>query len=532
MAQCRGASTFVGGDCLKENTQTTRSEQFKRLSNIDQWDLAIIGGGATGLGIALDAASRGCSVVLVEGHDFAKGTSSRATKLLHGGVRYLAQGNLSLVYEALSERSVILKNAPHLAQKLPFVIPTYGWWDQLQYGIGLTVYSWLAGHKSLGKTELLGPNKVQQALPTVRTDGLVGGVRYWDAQFDDARLALALARTASQHGAMILNYCMATELLHHSDKVVGLVCEDLETRTQYKVSARCVVNATGVWADGLRRTDMAPKDFAARVQPARGAHLILDRRFLPTNQALMVPKTSDGRVLFAIPWQGKLLAGTTDVPTAEPVHDPEATRDEVDFILSELGEYLKDAPTRSDILSLWAGLRPLVRPDAEKLETKSISREHDIQVSKKGLVTVTGGKWTTYRVIAKHTLQTCIERGLIKASFDCTTADLRLVGATDSVSADLLSRYGSEANLVATMRGAENYLCPDLTEGMVRFAASYEHARTVEDVLARRVRLLFLDAKLALTLARRVAEILKEETGVDPALADFERLAAQYSGSL
>jgi glycerol-3-phosphate dehydrogenase len=514
---------------MKESIRTTRSEQFNRLSSVTMWDLAIIGGGATGLGIALDAAARGCSVVLLEAHDFAKGTSSRATKLLHGGVRYLAQGNLSLVYEALGERSIILKNAPHLAQKLPFVIPTYEWWDQLRYGIGLTLYSWLAGGKSLGKTQLLGSKNVQLALPTVRTERLVGGVRYWDAQFDDARLALALTRTASQHGALVINYCAATELLHHSGNVAGLVCKDLETGTQYKVSARCVVNAAGVWADDLRRSDMAPQDFAARVQPARGAHLVLDKRFLPTSQALMVPKTSDGRVLFAIPWQGKLLAGTTDVPTAEPVHDPEATRDEVDFILSELGKYLQASPTRSDILSIWAGLRPLVRPDAEKLETKSISREHDIRVSKTGLVTVTGGKWTTYRVIAKHTLQTCIEHGLLQASVDCTTATLRLVGATDSVSGDVLSRYGSEAELVATMPGAANYLCPDLTEGMVRFAASYEHARTVEDVLARRVRLLFLDAKLALSVARRVAEILKEETGVDPALADFERLAAQYS---
>lgn len=511
-----------------ESVQTTRREQFKRLSNTESWDLAIIGGGATGLGIALDAASRGCSVVLIEAHDFAKGTSSRATKLLHGGVRYLAQGNISLVYEALGERAVILKNAPHLAQKLPFVIPSYGWWDHLVYGVGLTAYSWLAGHRSLGKTELLGLKKVRQALPTVRTPGLRGGVKYWDAQFDDARLALALARTATRHGALVLNYCNATELLHYSGGVVGLICEDKETGLRHRISARCVVNATGVWADEMRRCDMPPKDFTDRVQPSRGTHIVLDKRFLPTDQALMVPKTSDGRVLFAIPWQGRLLAGTTDVPTQEPVHDPKATCDEVDFILSELGQYLQKTPTRADVLSKWSGLRPLVRPDAKELETKSISREHDIQVSATGLVTVTGGKWTTYRVIAKDTLQVCIERGLINAAIHCTTASLPLVGATEKVSNDVLSRYGSEAGVVETMPGDSNYLCPDLTEAMVRFAARYEHARTVEDVLARRVRLLFLDAKLALSVSPRVAEILREETGVNPRQIEFEKLAAQY----
>lgn len=514
---------------MKQQIQMTRSDRFKRLSNTESWDLAIIGGGATGLGIALDAASRGCSVVLIEAHDFAKGTSSRATKLLHGGVRYLAQGNISLVYEALGERSVILKNAPHLAQKLPFVIPSYGWWDHLVYGVGLTAYSWLAGHRSLGRTELLGLKKVRNALPTVRTPGLRGGVKYWDAQFDDARLALALARTAEQHGALVLNYCKATELVHYAGSVVGLACEDKETGTRHLISAGCVVNATGVWADGMRRSDLAPENFKDRVQPSRGTHIVLDKSFLPTEQALMVPKTSDGRVLFAIPWQGKLLAGTTDVPTEAPVHDPKATCDEVDFILSELGNYLQKTPTRADILSKWSGLRPLVRPDAQEQETKSISREHDIQVSATGLVTVTGGKWTTYRVIAKDALQACVEHGLVNAPNHCTTANLPLVGATQTPPEGVFSRYGSEAGAVATMPGATNFLCPDLTEGMVRFAARYEQARTVEDVLARRVRLLFLDAKLALSLAPRVAEILREETGVNPKQADFEQLATQYT---
>lgn len=508
-----------------------RDELICRLSTGCMWDVAVIGGGATGLGIALDAALRGHSVVLVEALDFAKGTSSRATKLLHGGVRYLAQGNVRLVYEALRERAVILANAPHLAQRLPFVIPAYRHWDRFLYGVGLTAYDVLAGARSLGKTQWLGAKETIRALPTLRREGLVGGIRYWDAQFDDARLALALARTAVQQGATVLNYCTATELLHDGGRVAGFVCKDQETDATYTVRARCVINATGVWADSMRRVDAprVPAAFKERVQPSRGTHIVLDSSFLPSNEALMVPKTTDGRVLFAIPWQGKLLAGTTDVPAARPDVDPAATTDEVSFILRELGQYLDRQPTRHDVLSTWAGLRPLVRPDSDETSTQAISREHDILVSKTGLVTVTGGKWTTYRVIAQDALEACHDHGLLPKLADCQTQGLHLVGATDHVPAGALARYGSEADLVQTLPGADIEIAPGLTEAMVRFAARHEFARTVEDILARRVRFLFLDARLAARCAPRVAEILREELSSDPALNEFNQLATQYA---
>ncbi|SEM04966.1 glycerol-3-phosphate dehydrogenase [Variovorax sp. YR750] len=514
---------------LKETTR--REELLGRLASSTVWDVAIIGGGATGLGVALDAASRGHSVVLVEARDFAKGTSSRATKLLHGGVRYLAQGNVRLVYEALAERAVILRNAPHLAKRLPFVIPAYRRWDRFFYGLGLTAYGFLAGRRSLGRTQWLSAEETLRALPTVRQEGLVGGIRYWDAQFDDARLALALARTAAQQGAVVLNYCAVGDLLHEGGRIAGFACTDQETGKRYDVRARCVVNATGVWADTMRKAD-APSGadaFKDRVQPSRGTHLVLDSKFLPSQEALMVPKTSDGRVLFAIPWQGKLLAGTTDVPTPTADADPQATKDEIGFILKELGQFLDPKPTRDDVLSIWAGLRPLVRPDSNETATKKISREHDILVSATGLVTVTGGKWTTYRVIASDTLDACYEHGLLDKSKDCRTEELRLVGATDQLPSGALLRYGAEAGLVQQMPGAHTELCPGLTEAMVRFAARHEFARTVDDVLARRVRLLFLDARLASRCANRVAEILREEVSSDPALSEFQKLATQYA---
>lgn len=527
------AGTGMGGLNTAGAQATRREDLFARLDRVALWDLAVVGGGATGLGIALDAAARGHSVVLVEAEDFAKGTSSRATKLLHGGVRYLAQGNIGLVHEALRERSVILRNAPHLASRLAFVIPAYRQRDRLLHGVGLTAYGLLAGGRSLGATQWLGPEGVVQALPTVRQHGLVGGVRYWDAQFDDARLALALARTAAREGALVLNHCRVSRLLHDGARVAGFACVDAETGRQRKVRARCVINATGVWADAVRRTDENPRGdaFRPRVQPSRGTHIVLDRAFLPSDQALMVPRTSDGRVLFAIPWQGKLLAGTTDVPASDAVADPVPGADEIGFILDELGHYLRKAPTPGDVRSAWAGLRPLVRPGAGAVETRSISREHDIAVGASGLVTVTGGKWTTYRVIARDALETCIEHGLLDKTADCRTDALPLVGAGGEPPAGELARYGAEAGLVAALPGAQRVLCDGLTEAMVRFAARHEFARTLDDVLARRVRLLFLDARVAASCATRVAEILHEELGTQPDLAGFLRLAAQYGAA-
>lgn len=508
---------------------------MQALAGLGQVDLAIIGGGATGLGVALDAAQRGLSVLLLESHDFAKGTSSRATKLVHGGVRYLAQGNIALVQEALHERTTLLNNAPHLARPLPFVVPGYKCWEVPFYGVGLKAYDALAGKAGLGSTQFLNARRTLECMPGVKEQGLKGGVKYWDGQFDDARLALALARTAAAQGALLINYCPVTELLHEQGKVVGLCCTDTESGQTFTIKARCVVNATGVWVDDIRQKDgqAGARTVQPMVAPSQGVHLVVDSEFFPGDHALLVPKTQDGRVLFAVPWLGKVILGTTDTPRHDLSREPDAFVEEVNFILGEAGRYLKRAPTRADVKSIWVGLRPLVRPpDNEGNNTKKISREHTVLVSPSGLVTVTGGKWTTYRAMAEDALQKCVEHGLLERLPPSRTASLKLVGASServsmAQTPGLLS-YGSEAGVVQGLPGADIELAPGFSVAMIRFAARYEYARTVEDVLARRIRLLFLDAKLAAQLAPTVAQILQEETGVDPRLDDFLTLAAQY----
>lgn len=521
---------------------TRRAELISCLGAAHQYDLAIVGGGATGLGVALDAAARGFSVVLLESHDFAKGTSSRSTKLVHGGVRYLAQGNIALVREALHERTTLLNNAPHIAQPLAFVMPSYKWWETTFYGIGLTMYDALAGKAGLGKTKLLSRQATMALLPTAQTQGLKGGVKYWDGQFNDARLALALARTAALHGALLVNYCRAVELIYDGANVAGLVCEDSLNGQTYRVNARCVVNAAGVWVDALRQKDaLHLGDDVARatepmVAPSQGVHIVVDREFLAADVGLMVPKTADGRVLFAVPWLGKVILGTTDTPRHDLAREPHAFKEEVDFILKESARYMQRAALRSDVKSIWVGLRPLVKPqDSAGDNTKRISREHTVLVSRSGLVTVTGGKWTTYRAMAEDVLEVCADKALIDRRPAGVTEKLRLIGSgplgmeTQSLSqAPGVHSYGYEAVLVSSLPGAHIQLCAGLSEAMVRFAARYEYAITVEDVLARRSRLLFLDARLASALAERVGEILFEETALDPQTDDFAALAAQY----
>jgi glycerol-3-phosphate dehydrogenase len=517
---------------------TRREDLLARLAQGGTWDLAVVGGGATGLGVALDAAARGLRVVLLESHDFAKGTSSRATKLVHGGVRYLAQGNIGLVREALHERTTLLKNAPHLAQPLPFVMPSYRIWETPFYGAGLKMYDALAGAAGLGATEFLSRRETLACLPTARPDGLRGGVKYWDGQFDDARLALALARTAAARGALVVNYCPVTQLLHRDGKLVGVSCRDAESGREFTVRATCVVNATGVWVDELRRQDAeaSGRKVAPIVAPSQGVHAVVDREFLPGTHALMVPKTSDGRVLFGVPWMGKVILGTTDTPRGDLPREPRPFREELDFILSESARYLVRAPGTQDIRSLWVGLRPLVKPVGEEGEsTKSLSREHTVLVGRSGLVTVTGGKWTTYRAMAEDVLEKCFEARLLARRPAGVTADLPLVGAprpggvtTSIAAAPGLHLYGTEAAEVASDRGGERHLGGGLTVGMVRFAARHEYARTVEDVLARRIRLLFTDAAQAASLAAEVGELLRPETGVDPQAAAFRELAARY----
>lgn len=524
---------------------TQRAALLARLAEPVHYDLAVVGGGATGLGVALDAAARGLRVLLLESHDFAKGTSSRSTKLVHGGVRYLAQGHLPLVREALHERTTLLRNAPHLVHPLPFVMPCYRWWEKPFYGTGLALYDALAGRASasvgLGRTAWLSAAEVQARVPTVQAQGLTGGIQYWDGQFDDARLALALARTAAAQGALVLNYCAVTALHHTAGRVSGLACQDTETGQTYTVRARCAVNATGVWVDGLRAQSGSP---APMVSPSQGVHLVLDASFLPGRHAMLVPRTRDGRVLFALPWLGHTVLGTTDTPRPDLHGDaiprePQALANEVAFILAEASRFLARAPQRSDVRSVWAGLRPLVKPDTapQTGQTRAISREHAVRTGPSGLVTVTGGKWTTYRAMAEDVLAHCMDRGLLPSRPAGVTVDLPLVGAAGAPfsvpgQGGGLAAYGSEAGAVAALPGADRELGGGLTEAMVRFAVRHEYARTVEDVLARRARLLFLDAALCARLAPEVAKLLATEIGpgfdVGEATRAFQALAAGY----
>ena len=513
----------------------SRPGLIEQLSRPITYDIAVIGGGATGLGVALDAAARGFSVVLVESHDFAKGTSSRATKLVHGGVRYLAQGNISLVREALHERKTLLANAPHLAQPLAFVMPCYEFWEMPFYGAGLKLYDALAGKAALGSTEFLSRGETLACLPALRPHGLKGGVKYWDGQFDDARLALALARTAARQGALLVNYCAATGLVHEGGKVVGLRAKDQETGDTLELHAGCVVNATGVWVDQLRLQDGQATGRPAKsiVAPSQGVHIVVDREFLPGDHAMLIPRTADGRVLFVIPWLGKTILGTTDTPRHDLALEPLPFGEEVDFILRESARYLTRAPGRADVRSIWVGLRPLVKlADDDSENTPALSREHTVLVSKSGLVSVTGGKWTTYRAMAVDVLEKCTAAGLLPMRTGRPTERLALVGAqASSVSLSEppgLHLYGSEAAAVQALPGAGHELGGGLTEAMVRFAARHEYARTVEDVLARRSRLLFLDAALARSLAPAVAELLRQENVIHPQLPSFLALCDQY----
>jgi len=520
-----------------------RADLLARLEQNVAYDLAVVGGGATGLGVALDAAARGFRVVLLDSHDFAKGTSSRSTKLVHGGVRYLAQGNISLVREALHERTTLLHNAPHLAQPLAFVVPAYRRRDQFFYGVGLSLYDLLAGKAGLGRTQWLSRNATLAILPGVQAAGLCGGVKYWDGQFDDARLALALARTAAGLGALLVNYCTVNRLTYASGKVSGLECTDSLSGVAFNVRARCVINATGVWVDALREQDGPAHEAAGGhpikplVAPSQGVHLVVDRDFLAGDTAMMVPATSDGRVLFAVPWLGKLVLGTTDTPRYDLAREPHAFKEEIDFILNESARYLRRAPLRSDVRSVWVGLRPLVKPqDNDGNTTKRLSREHAILVSRTGLVTVTGGKWTTYRSMAEDVLEKCAETHLLDRRAGGLTTGLRLTGsaAAQGLSPVSLSHapgmhiYGSEQAWVSALPGADVVLGCGLTEAMVRFSARYEYAVTVEDVLARRSRCLFLDAAMAIALAGDVARILQSETGLPSELDAFLASAPQY----
>jgi glycerol-3-phosphate dehydrogenase len=515
---------------------------FQRGSLLDKvkstllWDVIVIGGGASGLGIALDAASRGFTTLLLEQSDVAKGTSSRSTKLVHGGVRYLANGDLKLVYDALQERGILKHNAAHLVKRQSFIIPCYSFFSKFKYYFGLKFYDLLSGSYSLGKSEALSRDEVTALFPGINNQGLVGGVEYYDARFDDSRLAVNLAQTCVKQGGVVLNYFKVTGLVKNDGKVQGVKARDIETGIEYTLQAKVVVNATGVFVDHILRMDVPDKK--PMVKPSQGIHIVIRSSFLNSDCALMIPETADGRVLFAIPWHEHLLVGTTDTPIDEYSMEPLALDKEIKFILDTIKNYLKDPPKEKDILSVFAGLRPLAAPEDNSVKTKEISRSHKLLVSDSGLVTITGGKWTTYRKMAEETLEKIIGLGKLP-KVACNTRNLKINGFTNIISKSHLAVYGSDEENICELVRENPFLGKKLIstfsyiEAEVIWAVRNEMARTVEDVLARRLRILFLDANAAIQAAPRVAELMQMELNYDEEwksdqLIQFNKVAANY----
>ena len=501
------------------------------------WDFIIIGGGATGLGIAVDAAARGHRALLLEQSDFGKGTSSRSTKLVHGGVRYLQQGNVSLVLEALKERGLLRLNAPHLVHDLPFVVPIYDWWEGPFYGVGLKLYDRLAGKLGFGNSLHLSREETIERLPTIEAEGLRGGVVYHDGQFDDARLVINLAQTAYEQGATLLNYVKVRDLVKEGGIVRAVVAEDAESGKSYRLCAKAVINATGVFSDVVRRFD--DPACAPMIRPSRGVHILLDRSFLPADTAIMVPHTDDGRVLFAIPWHSRVIVGTTDTPVDEIPLEPRASEEEIEFLLSHTARYLTRDPARKDILSVFAGLRPLVSLSKGEENTAAISRDHTLHLSRSGLLTIAGGKWTTYRKMAEDT----VDHAEAVAGLDpvpCVTRSLNIHGHHHHAEMyGSLEMYGSDAPMVEQVireNPAFGEFLPGsstIRAGQVVWSVRKEMARTVEDFLARRTRLLILDARASLDAAPVVAELMAKELGrgrrwVRDQVAAYTDLAGGY----
>ena len=517
-----------------------REEMLQRVKErTEPWDIIIIGGGAVGAGVAVDAASRGLAVLLVEREDFGKGTSSRATKLVHGGVRYLEQGNISLVMEALRERGLLLRNAPHIVHDLPFVVPNYSWWEAPFYGIGMKVYDLLAGKYGFGKSRILTKAETLERLPTIQQEGLRGGVLYHDGQFDDTRLLTQLIVTAVDHGATVLNYCGAVGMTKDADGFAnGVIIEDRETGLRRSLAARSIVNATGIFTDETRR--LADPAAQTMVSPSQGIHLVFDRSFLSGKTAIMVPHTSDGRVLFAIPWNDRTLVGTTDTPIEQSSYEPLPLEEEIDFILDTANQYLSRPPSRADVLSVFVGIRPLVKAaGSDNSKTSALSRDHTIQIDATGLLTIVGGKWTTYRHMAEDCVNHAITLGSLNDS-PCVTAELRIHGyhqRPEELGA--LGVYGTDAAgieaLIAELPELGAKLHPNLpyVAAEIVWAARNEMSRSLDDALARRTRALLLNARAAVEIAPQVAALLARELGRDEAwqqaqVTAFTALAGQY----
>lgn len=504
------------------------------------WDIVIVGGGATGLGAALDAASRGFRVALFEQSDFTKATSSRSTKLVHGGVRYLAQGDVGLVIEALRERGLMRKNAPHLVKDQRFIIGNYKWWEKPFYTIGLVIYDILAGKRGLGRSLPMSKKSVLKEIPRITQQGLRGGVVYHDGQFDDSRMGINLMQTAVEQGAVVLNYVKVTGLnKNEKNKTSGVNIYDTVSGQEYTLKTKAVINATGIFVDDIIKMDAPEKDNIVR--PSQGVHLVVDKSFLGGDTAIMIPKTSDGRVLFGVPWHDKVVLGTTDTPLKEFILEPKALDEEVEFILKTAGQYLTKRPKREDVLSVFAGLRPLAAPksSADEAKTKEISRSHKIVVSDSGLVTITGGKWTTYRDMAEDVVNRTIkETGLPER--ECQTRDLHIHGYKQNVDRSNFNYvYGSDLEKIQALQSESpewaQKLHPayDYTGAEVAWAVREEMALTVEDVLARRLRILFLDARAAIDMAPETARIMAKEMNKDTKwetsqVSEFIRLAQNY----
>jgi len=513
-----------------------RTFNIEKLAEVKEWDIIVIGGGATGLGIAVDASKRGFKTLLLEKNDFAKGTSSRSTKLVHGGVRYLAQGNIKLVVEALRERGFLLANAPHLTRVQQFIIPAYSYFNKWFYGVGLFVYDLLSRKLSLGQPSLLSKKAVLKKMPLINPNKLKGGIVYTDGQFDDARLALALALTANDLGGTVLNYFQVTQLLKKNGKVIGVVAEDEWSEQTVELYAKVVINATGVFVDSI--LDLDDPDTSAMVMPSQGVHLVVDKKFFPGTDALMIPKTNDGRVLFALPWHDKVVIGTTDTPLNIISEEPIALEEEIEFILLHFNQYTTAQLKRKDVLSVFAGLRPLVKT-SNKTSTSLASRDHTILVSKSNLITITGGKWTTYRKMAKDAVNNAVFIAGLPI-VKCTTRNLQLHGCTKELKyGDPLSSYGADAKIIKTMILEEPALAHkihphyDYCFAEILFSVKFEMALTVEDILARRSRLLLVDARAAIeaapVVAHAMAPLLKEDLAwEEEQVKSFQSLASGY----
>ncbi|MDM1294337.1 glycerol-3-phosphate dehydrogenase/oxidase [Sphingobacterium sp. N143] len=515
-----------------------RSTLIEKIKETDAWDVIVIGGGASGLGVALDALSRGFKTILLEQVDFAKGTSSKATKLVHGGVRYLAQGDISLVKEALHERGLLQQNAPHLVKNQSFIIPNYNWFDGPFYTIGMKIYDFLAGKLSLGKSTHIDKDETLKRISTIKSKGLHGGVVYQDGQFDDSRLAINVAQTCIQMGGVALNYIRVTSLTKdNNERINGVIAHDIESGEAFTIQGKAIINATGIFVDDILKMDTP--EAKQLVRPSQGVHLVFDKSFLPGDDAIMIPKTDDGRVLFLVPWHNRVIVGTTDTPIDEHSLEPVALEQEIEFILKTAGRYLTKQPTRQDALAVFAGLRPLAAPTGNSNKTKEISRSHKVIVSSSNLLTLTGGKWTTFRRMGQDTVDKAIKIGCLPQRESSSSAKMIYSAIPTTDRSNHMYIYGSDQEAIYALTKENPLWNEKLVEHLefrkaeVVWAVRNEMARTVEDVLSRRVRLLFLDAKAAIHAAPEVAKILAQELGKDEnwqksQVENFQKVAKNY----